>query len=134
MRHRRCRTFLSELGSATRWEKIVLIIPFAVLIADAEIFIYSIIHHDETIILASGFVLFLSVIEIIAALKEIHVYVSSSLRQIGLEETIRETMQEMGDPLVKEVVQKVRQRYPDEGYSRSEIYHLVCKILDEKKY
>ena len=134
MRHRRCRKLLSELGSATRWEKIVLLIPFVVLIVDAEIFYYSLLHKEETIILASGFVLFLSIIEIIAALKDIHVYVSSSVRQMGLEEIIRETIQEMGDPLVKEVVQKVRQRYPDEGYGQAEIYHLVCKILDEKKY
>ncbi len=134
MRHRRCRTLLSELGSATRWEKIVLLIPFVVLLVDAEIFYYSLLHHEEIIILASGFVLFLSIIEIIAALKDIHVYVSSSVRQTGLEEIIRETIQEMGDPLVKEVVEKVRQRYPDEGYGRDEIYHLVCKMLDEKKY
>lgn len=134
MRHRRCRKLFSELGSATRWEKIVLFIPFAVLIVDAEIFYYSLLHHEESIILASGFVLLLSIIEIIAALKEIHVYVSSSVRQIGLEEAIREIIQEMGDPLVKEVVQKVQRRYPDEGYSRAEIYHLVCKMLDEKKY
>ncbi len=134
MRHRRCRKLLSELGSATRWEKIVLLIPFVVLLVDAEIFYYSLLHHEEIIILASGFVLFLSIIEIIAALKDIHVYVSSSVRQTGLEEIIRETIQEMGDPLVKEVVEKVRQRYPDEGYGRDEIYHLVCKMLDEKKY
>jgi hypothetical protein len=134
MRHKRCRKLLSELGSATRWEKIVLFIPFAVLIVDAEIFYYSLLHHEEIIILASGFVLFLSIIEIIAALQDIHVYVSSSVRQTGLEEIIRETIQEMGDPVVKEVVKKVRQRYPDEGYGRDEIYHLVCRILDEKKY
>ncbi len=112
MRHRYCRKFLEELGSATRWEKIVLIIPFIVLLADAEIFYYSIIHHDELIILASGFVLFLSIIEIIAALKEIHVYVSSSVRQTGLEEIIREIIQEMGDPLVKEVVKKYGNAIP----------------------
>jgi hypothetical protein len=36
--------------------------------------------------------------------------------------------------MVKEVVEKVRHRYPNEGYGRAEIYHVVCKILEEKEY
>lgn len=134
MRHRLFRKTLEEIGKATRWEKIILLIPFIVLIVDAEIFYYSVVHHETVIIFASGFVLLLSVLEIIAALKEIHIFVSSTARQTGLEEIIRETIQEMGNPQVREVVEKVKKRYAEEGYGRQEIYHCVCKILDETQY
>jgi len=134
MRHRLFRKTLEEIGKATRWEKIILIIPFIVLLVDAQIFYYSLSHHENIIIIASGFVLFLSLSEIVAALKEIHIYVSSTVRQAGLEEIIREIIQELGNPQVREVVGKVKKRYVKEGYGRQEIYHCVCKILDEKQY
>ena len=135
MRHKLFRRTLQEIGKATRWEKMALVLPFLVLVLDAHIFYYAAYHHvHAAITVASGFVLILSVLEIFACLKEIHAYVSSTARQACLEETIREIIQELGDPQVREVVAKVMKRCPDEGYGRSEIYRCACKILDEKRY
>ncbi|MCD6474312.1 MAG: hypothetical protein J7K47_05360, partial [Thermoplasmata archaeon] len=81
MRHRFARGLLNEILKATRLEKLTLLLPFIVAIIDAEIFYYSITRKEELIIMFSGFVLFLSVLEIIAVLEEIKMYVERARRK-----------------------------------------------------
>jgi hypothetical protein len=132
MRHRLFRRTLSEIGKATRLEKIILLIPFIFLIVDAEIFYYSLVHHELTIIIASVFVLLLSVLAIIAAIQEIYSYVSRVIKNTGLENIVKEAIMELNNPPVKQVVEKILTMGPVVCYSRSEIYHMVCKPLHDK--
>ena len=66
MRHRLIRHLVSDIFKASKLEKIVLIIPFIVLIVDTEIFYYAWIKDEKTILIAAAFVLFLSVLEIVS--------------------------------------------------------------------
>jgi membrane protein YdbS with pleckstrin-like domain len=72
MRHRFTRNLFSEILKASKLEKIVLIIPFIVLLFDAEIFHYAWVNNEKNILIASGFVFLLSILEIIVVAKEIH--------------------------------------------------------------
>ena len=82
MRHRFARGLLSEILTASRIIKIALLLPFIVLLIDAEIFYYSWTNKEKTILIASGFVLFLSILEIFAVLKEIHEHINNGKQRI----------------------------------------------------
>ncbi len=133
MRHRFIRSLGREMLSATRLEKIVLALPFIVLILDAEIFYYSFLHKETTIIIASSFVLVLSILEIIAVLREIHAHVMEVLKREDIEKKIEDIIEKFERiPTVKEVIEKFCSSYPGE-YPTSHIYHIVCDILEKSK-
>lgn len=130
MRHRFARNLLSEILTASRIIKIALIIPFIVLLFDVEIFYYSWTNKEKTILIASGFVLFLSILEIIAVMKEIHEYVSKFRRKEMLEERLRKIMKKIDKPTVRKVVDKFMAEYPKE-FDIREVYHMACNLIDE---
>lgn len=130
MRHRFIRNLFAEMLKASRLEKLVLIIPFIVLIFDAEIFYFAWKNKEENILIASSFVLFLSILEILAVMKEIHEHVNRLRRREILEEKLRKIMKTMEKPTVRKVVDKFMASYPDE-YSIKEVYHVTCNLIDE---
>ena len=113
MRHRFIRNLFTEMLKASRLEKLVLIIPFIVLIFDAEIFYFAWKNKEENILIASSFVLFLSILEILAVMKEIHEHVNRLRRREILEEKLRKIMKTMEKPTVRKVVDKFMASYPD---------------------
>lgn len=128
MRHRFLRNLFNEILTASRIIKIALIIPFIVLIFDAEIFYYSWTNHEKTILIASSFVLLLSVLEIIAVIKEIHEHISNIRRKEILIEKIRQIAENMEKPTVRKVVDVFIKKYGEE-YSINEVYHATCNLL-----
>jgi len=129
MRHRFARNLLNEILTASRIIKIALIIPFIVLLFDAEIFYYSWTNQEKTILIASGFVLFLSILEIIAVIKEIHEHVSKIRRREILEERMKKIAKEIKNPTVRKIVDEFMAKYPRE-YSINEVYHVACILMD----
>ena len=130
MRHRLIRNLFTEMLKASRLEKMALIIPFIVLIFDAEIFYFAWLYKEKNIMIASGFVLFLSILEIFAVMKEIHEHVSRFRRREILEEKIRKIMKGMERPTVRKIVDKFMALHPNE-YSIKEVYHIACNLMDE---
>ncbi len=112
-------------------EKLTLLLPFIVLAIDAEIFYYSLMRKEETIIIASSFVLLLSIMEIIAVSKEIVGYINKTKKEADIEKDIIKIIEEMSNPNVKKVVNKFMEM--NKGYSMQEVYPVVCKIIDELK-
>lgn len=130
MRHRFVRNLFNEILTASRIIKIALIIPFIVLLFDAEIFYYSWTNKEKTILIASGFVLLLSILEIIAVIKEIHEHISGIKRKEILMEKIRHIAEDMEKPTVRKIMDTFIKKYGDE-YSVNEIYHAVCDLLSD---
>jgi hydrogenase maturation factor len=128
VRHRFARGLLNEILKATRLEKLTLLLPFIVAIIDAEIFYYSITRKEELIIMFSGFVLFLSVLEIIAVLEEIKMYVERARRKEEIEERLMKIAKTIENPTVKRLIDEFLKEY--EGYSSQEIYPIACRIID----
>jgi len=131
VRHRFIREWAKDFIKANVIEKIILLLPFIVLIIDAEIFYYSLTRGEETIIIASSFVLLLSIMEIIAVSKEIVSYINKTKREADIEKEIIKIIEEMDNPNVKKVVNKFMEM--NKGYSMQEVYPVVCKIIDALK-
>ncbi len=130
MRHRFIRTLFGEIFKATRIEKIVLLLPFLVLIFDAEIFYFALLHKEKNIMIASAFVLFLSVLEIIAVFGEIHERISGIRRKEILMEKLRQIAENMKKPTVRKIMDTFMEKYGEE-YSVNEVYHATCDLLSE---
>lgn len=112
-------------------KKLTLLLPFIVLAIDAEIFYYSLMRKEETIIIASSFVLLLSIMEIIAVSKEIVGYINKTKKEADIEKDIIKIIEEMSNPNVKKVVNKFMEM--NKGYSMQEVYPVVCKLINELK-
>jgi len=132
MRHRFARNLLGEILTANRMIKIALLIPFIVLLFDVEIFYYSWTNQEKTILIASGFVLFLSILEIIAVIKEIHEHITKVRRLEILERRLEKIAKEIKNPTVRKIVDKFMAKYPKE-YTINEVYHAACILMDNLK-
>jgi sensor histidine kinase regulating citrate/malate metabolism len=132
MRHRLSRILIGELLGSTRREKLVLLLPFVVLIFDLLIFHYSIVNREFSIIISSGFVLALSVLEIIAALGEINERLACAKKHSSLESMVTEVAKQFDyEPTVRQVVEKMSYEHPEEKFSRYELYPVVCNVLND---
>jgi len=133
MRHRLSRMLLSQMLGTTKWEKLVFILPFVVLIVDADIFYYSVVNKEPSIIISSGFVLALSLLEIIAAAGEIHDHFSYTKRYATLEKRLSDIVRHFeSEPTVGQVMDRFFSEHPDEKLSRYELYPVVCDVLNDE--
>lgn len=130
MRHRILRNLFGEILTTSKIIKIVLLIPFIVLLIDAEIFYYSWTNKEKTILIASAFVLFLSILEIFAVIGEIHGHISRARRMEILEERLRKIAKKVEKPTVRKLIDEFMKKYP-EDYSVHEVYHVACDMLME---
>ena len=130
MRHRLVRQICRELVTTTKWERVVLFIPFMVLVIDADIFYYAWTHHKITLILLSSIVLILSSVEIIAVIKEIHERISYAQKYSSIEKRVLETVKKFaGKPTVGQVMATMADQDGKE-FSRFELYPVVCEVLN----
>jgi hypothetical protein len=130
MRHRLARRLFREFTIATKWEKLVLIIPFIVLFIDADIFYYAWSRHMVSLLLLSSFVLVFSVIEIFAALQEIREHITSARKCSELEKRVIDTVGQFPVmPTVGQVIEKMLSDNPHDDIGRYDLYPLVCKVL-----
>ncbi|RLF52350.1 MAG: hypothetical protein DRN11_01260 [Thermoplasmata archaeon] len=128
MRHRFVRGLLNEILKATRLEKITLLLPFIVALIDAEIFYYSLKRREELLIIFSAFVLFLSILEIIAVLEEIRMFVERAMRREEIEEKMMKLAKKLENPTVKKLIDEFMKKYRE--YSSQEVYPIACRIID----
>ncbi len=130
MRHRLFRQICRELVTTTKWERVVLFIPFVVLIIDADIFYYAWTHHKVTLIFLSSIVLILSTAEIIAVIKEIHEHISYAQKYTTIEQRVLETVKKFQEkPTVGQVMAAMSNQDGNE-FSRFEVYPVVCEVLN----
>lgn len=128
MRHRFARGLIKEILVATRLEKITLLLPFIVALIDAEIFYYSLKRREELLIIFSAFVLFLSILEIIAVLEEIRMFVERAIRREEIEEKMMKLAKKLENPTVKKLIDEFMKKYRE--YSSQEVYPIACRIID----
>jgi len=128
VRHRFARGLIKEILVATRLEKITLLLPFIVALIDAEIFYYSLKRREELLIIFSAFVLFLSILEIIAVLEEIRMFVERAMRREEIEEKMMKLAKKLENPTVKKLIDEFMKKYRE--YSSQEVYPIACRIID----
>jgi hypothetical protein len=128
VRHRFARAFITNVLRATRAEKIALILPFIVLLFDLEIFYYSLMEKAVNIMIASSFVLFLSILEIVAVIEEIYAYVGKMRRRELIEDDVLDAIKSIENPTVREVIEYIMDK--DNDYTFQELYPVVCKIIE----
>jgi hypothetical protein len=125
------RRLFKEFTTATKWEKLVLIIPFIVLFIDADIFYYAWSRHMASLLLLSSFVLVFSVIEIFAALQEIREHIASARKHSDLEARVIYTIGQFPvRPTVGQVIEKMLCDNPPDDIGRYELYPVVCDVLN----
>lgn len=131
MRHVLVKTLFREWLGATTWEKLVLILPFIVLILDLHIFLFALDHQEMALIMSSGFVLVLSTLEIIAALEEIHEHMVYARKFSSLEKKVADTIRKFPvRPTVGQVIEKMLRDHPQEDLNRYDLYPVVCEVLN----
>ena len=130
MRHRLARRLFREFTTATKWEKLVLIIPFIVLFIDADIFYYAWSRHMVSLLILSSFVLVFSVIEIFAALQEIREHIASARKCSELEKRVIDAIGNFPmRPTAGQVIEKMLRDNPHDDIGRYDLYPVVCKVL-----
>lgn len=128
MRHRLARKLFREFIETTKWEKLVLILPFIVLAIDTHIFYFALLHQETAILISSGFVLVLSLIEIIVALKEIHTHFTEARKDAEIQAMVVDGIQSFNQrPTVSQVLWKISDS--ECRFSRHELYPFVCDAI-----
>ena len=130
MRHRLVREICRELVTTTKWERVVLFIPFLVLVIDADIFYYAWTHHKVTLILLSSIVLILSSVEIIAVIKEIHEHIAYAQKYSSIEKQVLKTVKKFERPPTVGQVMAAMAEEDGKEFSRFELYPGVCEVLN----
>ena len=130
MRHRFVRNLFKEVLTASRVIKIAFIMPFIVLLLDAEIFYYAWTHHEKVILITSGFVFILSILEIFAVAKEIHEYLSSIKNRELIMERLRKMARKMEKPTVRNLMDEFMKKYGGE-HGVDEVYAAACEVMIE---
>ena len=133
MRHRFIRSLFGEVLTAGRLAQIVLLIPFIVLLLDAEIFYYAWNHNEEIVLIASGFVLLLSILEIIVVFGEIHQKLSIIKRRDILEERLTKIANNITKPTVKKLMNEYVKQFPNEE-KFGEVYRVACDLMCELRH
>jgi len=132
MRHRLAKTLFREWLGTSKWEKLVLILPFIVLVLDLHILIYAANHEETALIISSGFVFILSVLEIIAALEEIHERIAYARKCTDLEQMAVQTVKDFPvKPTVGQVIEKMQRDYPRGNFTLYELYPVACDVLNK---
>jgi hypothetical protein len=130
MRHRLSKTVFREWLATTNWEKLVLILPFIVVLLDSHIFLFAMHHQETALLISSGFVFILSVLEIIAALEEIHTRFVEARKCSDLEKMLIEVVKSCkGRPTVGQIIEKMIKEYPDRDFNPYELYPVACDVL-----
>ncbi len=132
MRHRFIRSFMGEIFKASKLEKIVLIIPFIVLIIDLEIFIFAWQKKEFYIFINASFVLFLSILEIIAVVKEINEHISSVRNREIIMESLRRMAKKMERPTVRKLMDEFIKKHRKD-YGVDEVYAAACEVMSEMR-
>jgi len=130
MRHRFVRQLCRDLVTTTKWERVVLFIPFLVLIIDADIFYYAWTHHKVTLILLSSIVLILSSVEIVAVIKEIHEHISYAQKYSSIEQQVLETVKKFPEKPTVGQVMAAMSNNGSKDFSRFDVYPVVCEVLN----
>lgn len=133
VRLRRLRNFLKEFSESPTIEKITFILPFFVIIVDIILIEHAIRINEHYIIALTTILFFLSLIEIIVVIREIHEHRSYIIFEENLTIKLDDYIIEERKKNVKETVQEFIEKYPEFKNYRNEVYHITCDIMEEHK-
>jgi hypothetical protein len=127
------RNFLREFAESPKIEKVTFVLPFLVIIVDIILIEHAIRINEHYIIVLTTLLFFLSLIEILVVIREIHDHRKNILFDETLTITLDDFIIEGKKKNVKETVQEFIELYPKYKNYRNKIYHITCDIMDAHK-
>lgn len=127
------RRYLKEIAESPRAEKMAFIPPFVILITESVLLVHAIQLAEPMVIMLTGLLLFVSIIELFLILREMHLHRMQTTFEreltIRLDDFIIE--RHMGN--VSNIVTLFLQEYEEYKASRTTIYHIACQIMETHK-
>lgn len=127
------RTLISEIAESPKIEKVSFIPPFFVIAIDIIILEHAIRIKATYIIGLTTLLFFLSIIEIVIVIGEIHArYQETSFERI-LTIKLDDFILERKDKNVKKLVEDFLDVHPQYWSRRNDVYHITCQIMETHK-
>ena len=133
VRFRRIRNRLKEITESTTTERILLILPFFILLLDLYLFIHAIYLRDIYVIIPVMILLVFSLMEILVTLEEIHERALEHLKYRDMERKVRRAMGKARSKVtVRSLLNHLLEEHPELKDHEKTLYHVICQILSEK--
>ena len=126
----RLRSFIQELAESPLIEKISFILPFFVIVVDIILMEHAIRINEHYIITFTTILFFLSLVEIVVVIREIHEHRQLSVFEQKLTIKLDDFIIQRKKKNVKETVQEFINKYPEYKNHRTEVYHITCDIME----
>jgi len=119
--------------SFTIIEKISFVLPFFVIVIDIIILEHAIRIREGYIIVLTTLLFFLSLIEIMVVMGEIHDHYRKNNFERTLTIKLDDFILERKDKNVKKIVEDFIEINPQYNNHRNETYHITCQIMETHK-
>jgi hypothetical protein len=129
----RIRQYLQEIAESPKVEKIAFIPPVVILITEIILIIHAIELNEIYVIILTGFLLIVSIIEIILIGKEIHAHRSQTTFERELAIRLDDFIIERHMHNVSKIVEDFLREYEEYQGNQSTIYHIACQIMQTHK-
>ena len=126
----RLRFFIEELAESPAIEKVSLILPFFVIIVDIILMYHAIRINAHFIIALTTLLFFLSLLEIVVVVREIHGHHQYSVFEQKLTIKLDDFVLQQKEKNVKRIVEDFIDMHSEYKNKRSEIYHIACQIME----
>ncbi|HDO19296.1 MAG TPA: hypothetical protein ENG74_01070 [Thermoplasmatales archaeon] len=134
VRYRWFRSWLKEIVESTFVEKVLLMLPFVILVLDLYMLNHALHVNDVYVIMPATLLFIFSVAEIVVALDEIHEHAKESILSRKISSRVRSLIKNSNEKLtVKRVMALSLEKYPELKKYRKQLYHIVCQTLAERR-
>lgn len=130
VRFGRLRNFIRELAESPLIEKISFILPFFVIIIDLILMEHAIRINAHYIIALTTLLFFLSLIEIVVVIRDIHGHRQHNVFEQKLTIKLDDFVLLQKEKNVKKIVEDFIDMHSEYKNKRSEIYHIACQIME----
>jgi hypothetical protein len=124
------RRYLREIAESPDAEKMAFIPPFIILITEAVLIIHAIMLNEFFVIVLTGFLFVVSVIEIILITREMHQHRRQTNFERELAIRLDDFIIERHMDNVSNIVTDFLNEFEEYQGNRNMIYHIACQIME----
>jgi hypothetical protein len=127
------RRYLREIAESPDAEKIAFIPPFIILIIETVLIIHAFMLNEVFVIVLTGFLFFVSVIEILMITREIHQHRCQTNFERELAIRLDDFIIDRHMDNVSNIVTDFLNEFEEYHGNRTMIYHIACQIMETHK-
>jgi len=124
------RRYLREIAESPNAEKMAFIPPFIILITEAILIIHAIMLDEFFVIVLTGFLFVVSVIEILMITREMHEHRRQTTFERELAIRLDDFIIERHMDNVSNIVADFLSEFEEYKGNRTMIYHIACQIME----